>query len=111
MVKMPSAMPTPIVSYFAAERAQDPEALARCFTEKGVVRDEGGRFEGAAAIRQWNAEARERYHHTVEPISAGERDGRIVVIATVSGNFPNSPLNLEHIFLLEGDKIASLEIR
>jgi hypothetical protein len=43
--------------------------------------------------------------------SAGERDGRIVVIATVSGNFPNSPLNLEHIFLLEGDKIASLEIR
>ena len=48
MVKMPIAMPTPIASYFAAERAQDPEAVARCFTEKGVVRDEGGRFEGAS---------------------------------------------------------------
>jgi hypothetical protein len=48
MVKMPIAMPTPIASYFAAERAQDPEALARCFTEEGVVRDEGGRFEGAS---------------------------------------------------------------
>jgi hypothetical protein len=27
------------------------------------------------------------------------------------GNSPNSPVNLEHIFRLEGDKIASLEIR
>ena len=27
-----------------------------------------------------------------------------------SGNFPNSPVNLEHIFQLRGGKIASLEI-
>jgi hypothetical protein len=28
-----------------------------------------------------------------------------------SGDVPNSPFNLEHIFGREGDKIASLEIR
>jgi hypothetical protein len=50
-------------------------------------------------------------HHTVEPRSAVERDGRIVVTATVSGDFPNSPLNLEHIFRLQGDQISSLDIR
>jgi hypothetical protein len=29
----------------------------------------------------------------------------------VSGDFPNSPISLEHVFVLDGDKIATLEIR
>lgn len=33
-----------------------------------------------------------------------------MVIGRVSGNFPKSPVTLEHIFGLEGEKIASLEI-
>jgi hypothetical protein len=37
-------------------------------------------------------------------------DGKTVVTAKVSGNFPGSPLNLDHVFELHGDKIASLEI-
>jgi hypothetical protein len=49
--------------------------------------------------------------HTVEPLSAVERNGNTVVTGKVSGNFPNSPVTLEHSFRLEGDKIASLEIR
>jgi hypothetical protein len=51
------------------------------------------------------------YHHTVEPIGVVEREGTTVVTGKVSGNFPGSPVNLEHIFRLKGDKIASLEIR
>jgi hypothetical protein len=101
----------PVAAYFAAEKKADVDALARCFAEDGVVRDEGRTFEGVAAIRQWNAAARDKYHHTIEPIVAVERDGKTVVIGKVSGNFPNSPVNLEHIFGLRGDKIASLEIR
>jgi hypothetical protein len=34
-----------------------------------------------------------------------------VVLGKVSGNFPNSTVTLEHIFELDGEKIASLEIR
>lgn len=108
---MPITMPVAVAAYFAAERRRDPDAIAGCFTERGVVRDEGGRFEGPAAIRQWNAEARERYHHTVEPLSAVGGHDSIVVMATVSGDFPNSPLTLEHTFRLQGDKIFSLDIR
>ena len=33
-----------------------------------------------------------------------------MVIGKVSGNFPNSPVTLDYIFGLEGEKIASLEI-
>ncbi len=108
---MSIALPIPVAAYFAAEKIADADALARCFANDGVVQDEGGTFQGVAAIKQWNAAAREKYHHTVEPISAVARDGKTVVTGKVSGNFPNSPVNLEHIFRLEGDKIASLEIR
>ena len=105
------SLPKPVAAYFAAEKAGDADALARCFVNDGIVRDEGGTFTGAVAIRQWNAGARERYHHTVEPLSVADRDGQITVIGKVTGNFPGSPVNLEHIFRLQGDKIASLEIR
>jgi hypothetical protein len=44
-------------------------------------------------------------------ISAVERDGATIVVGRVAGDFPNSPLNLDHIFRLNGDQIASLEIR
>lgn len=104
-------LPGPVAAYFAAEEAGDADALARCFAAHGVVRDEGGVFRGVAAIREWNAAARLKYHHTVEPLTTLERDGQTVVIGKVSGDFPNSPLNLEHAFVLEGDKIASLVIR
>jgi hypothetical protein len=104
-------LPAPLADYFAAENANDPDALARCFVERGVVRDEGRTIRGLAAIKQWMDEAKRKYHHTVEPLDVVQRDGKTVVAAKVSGNFPNSPLDLEHIFGLEGGKIVSLEIR
>ena len=38
-------------------------------------------------------------------------DGKTVVTNRVAGNFPGSPVNLEFVFGVEGNKIASLEIR
>ena len=108
---MPISLPKPIAAYFAAEKAGDAGALARCFTDDGVVRDEGGTFTGTSAIERWNADARAKYHHTVVPLSVTEADGAIVVRARVAGDFPGTPLDLRHIFRLDGDEIASLEIR
>ena len=48
---------------------------------------------------------------TAGTLTVEERDGKTVVIGKVSGDFPNSPVQLQHIFGLEGDKIVSLEIR
>ncbi len=104
-------LPAPIAAYFAAEQAEDARALARCFASDGVVHDEGGTFTGTTAIEQWNANARAKYHHTIEPLSATERDGATVVTGRVAGDFPGSPVNLEHAFRLNGDKIVLLEIR
>ena len=103
-------LPKPVAAYFAAENAADARALARCFAPEGVVRDEGGSFTGRAAIERWNADARAKYHHTVGPLAATRRDGAIVVIGRVSGQFPGSPIELRHVFRLDGDEITSLEI-
>ena len=104
-------LPKPIAAYFAAENAGDAGALARCFASNGVVHDEGGSFAGKAAIERWNAAARAKYHHTVVPLSATDADGAIVVLCRVAGEFPGSPVELQHVFRLDDEAIASLEIR
>jgi ketosteroid isomerase-like protein len=104
-------LPKPIAAYFAAEKAGDAGALARCFANDGVVHDEGGSFAGRAAIERWNTTARAKYHHTVVPLSATDREGAIVVLCRVAGEFPGSPLELQHVFRLDDETIASLEIR
>ena len=105
------SLPEPIALYFAADLAGDAGAVARCFTADAVVRDEGGTFTGVGAIQQWNTQAKAKYHYTVEPLSVSAQHGAIVVIGKVAGDFPGSPINLQHIFRIAGDKIVSLEIR
>jgi hypothetical protein len=104
-------LPTPIDTYFASENARDTEGADRCFAADAIVRDEGRTVEGIAAIKAWRIETGRKYQHTVDPLSVIERDGETVVTARVSGNFPGSPLDLDHIFELDGDRIVSLEIR
>ena len=103
-------LPKPIAAYFAAEKAGDAGALAGCFANNGVVHDEGGLFTGRAAIERWNATARAKYHHTVVPLSATDGDGAVVVLCRVAGEFPGSPVELQHVFRLDDETIASLEI-
>ena len=104
-------LPTPIAIYIAAENRGDTETLVQCFAEHAVVRDEGKTIEGLAAIKQWKAETRHKYQHTIEPLASSEKDGKTIVTNRLAGNFPGSPIELEFVFTLDGHKIASLEIR
>ena len=102
-------LPGPVAAYFAADR-EDGEAVARCFTEAAVVKDEGRTHRGRAAIQNWKEEASARYQYTCEPFACERRDGTVVVTSRRTGTFPGSPVNLRFFFVLEGDTIASLEI-
>jgi hypothetical protein len=110
-MKTTIALTGPVAAFFEAERTQDVEALARCFSEHATVRDEGGTIEGPEAIKRWMKAAKAKYHHTVEPLAVSHRDGLTVVTARLEGALPNSPLELQHVFAVEGGKIVSLEIR
>ena len=102
-------LPEPVAAYFAADK-EGGEAIARYFTEAAVVKDEGRTYCGRAAIRQWKEEVSTRFQYTSEPFACEQRDGAVVVTSRLTGNFPGSPVNLRFFFVLDGDKIASLEI-
>jgi hypothetical protein len=102
-------LPTPIAAYFTADK-EGGEAVARCFTDDAVVKDEGHVYRSRVAIRQWKADVSTRYQYVSEPLACEQKDGKVVVTCRLTGNFPGSPLNLRFFFGLEGDKIASLEI-
>ena len=102
-------LPKPIAAYFTADKG-DREAVAECFTENAVVKDEGHTYQGKAVIKQWKVEASAKYQYTTEPFACEQKADKVVVTSKLTGNFSGSPVNLRFFFGLEGDKIASLEI-
>jgi NAD(P)-dependent dehydrogenase (short-subunit alcohol dehydrogenase family) len=103
-------LPAPIAEYLMPDAGDDEASTARAFAADAVVRDEGKTIEGIEAIAAWRAETRRRYKHTAEPLGVSESDGKIVVTAKVSGDFPGSPVSLDYAFELRGGRIASLGI-
>jgi hypothetical protein len=103
-------LPLPVDLYVKAENSGDVEALSECFASDATVRDESRTYEGLAAIKEWKAETKKKYNHRVAPLEIAHRDGKTVLKAKLSGNFPGSPVTLEFSFVIEEGKIALLEI-
>jgi SnoaL-like domain len=106
-IKLPAALET----YFVSENTHDTSAIERCFATDATVRDEGRSIKGIAEIKTWRFETGEKYHHSVELLAVTTLDEKVVVTGRVSGNFPGSPITLDHVFEVKGGKIVSLEIR
>jgi hypothetical protein len=108
---MPVELPRPIAAYIDAENLHDIEALSQCFAEEAVVQDEDQTIKGLAAIKKWKEETTKKYQHTMEPLGSRFEEGTVIVTNRLTGNFPGSPLDLEFVFTLEGEKISVLHIR
>jgi hypothetical protein len=102
-------IPEPIAAYFAADKA-DGAAVAACFVENAVVKDEGKTHRGRTAIAQWRTDASTKYTYTSTPFACERAGSTMIVTSHLVGNFPGSPVDLRYFFELEGDLIASLEI-
>lgn len=102
-------LPKPIAAYFSADKA-DGVAVAQCFTENAVVKDEGHSYKGHSAIKKWRTDASTKYTYTNTPFACEQKGGKTIVTSHLVGNFPGSPVDLRFFFELEGDKISSLEI-
>ena len=103
-------LPDPIARYFDADREKSAAAVADCFTDAAVVKDEGKSHAGKDAIRQWKSETSSTFSYTVEPFAIVTEDDRTIVTSHVVGDFPGSPVDLRYFFALSGGKIAALEI-
>ena len=104
-------VPEPVAAYVAAEETKDADALSRCFTEDGIVHDEGRDYRGRDSIRQWKQEVDTKYRYVLQTVNAQTHGDKVDVRARLTGEFPGSPVELDYIFKLFNDKIASLEIR
>ena len=102
-------LPDAIADYFDADQ-QHPELLARCFTPRASVKDEGHTHMGREAIQAWKTGASMKYSYTAVPCAHSHEDGVHTVRTQVAGNFPGSPVSLQYRFRLERGLIASLEI-
>ena len=107
---MASELPEIVAKYYAVEASSDYAALAQCFAETGWVGDEGRSHSGRAAIAQWMAEVKDKFHHETEPALVGIRNGKVVVSARVTGRFSGSPITLDQAFEIASGQILSLEI-
>ena len=95
--------------YLALTTDPDHDAYLAQFDDDAVVEDEGRRHEGIGAVRAWWAAVPE-VGYAVRSIEASGDGHRAVV--EVSGDFPGSPVLLEHGFGLGSDgRIRVLAIR
>jgi hypothetical protein len=104
-------VPRPVAAYLAAEAAKGAEAISYCFTEGGSVCDEGRDYRGRDSIRQWKQEVDTKYRYLLQPIDVQTHGDKVTVRVRLTGEFPGSSVELDHLFKLSNDKIASLEIR
>ena len=103
-------LPDVVQTYFNISNGGDTSRLATCFCADAKVTDENRTHQGIEAIEAWQQEARQAFNYTVEPQKATQKDGTLVVTAHLVGNFPGSPLQLNHVFLLQDGQISTLEI-
>jgi hypothetical protein len=103
-------LPRPVATYLAAEKAKDTDMLVLCFADDALVHDEDRDYRGLDAIRAWKQEAEVKYQYVMEPLDASVSGNTVKLRARLTGNFPGSPIELDHTFTLANDKIISLEI-
>jgi len=107
---MSANLPRVLADYFTATNAHDVGAMIAAFAEDATVQDEGRDHAGVAAIRAWMKETIEKYDYKAEPVESSRSGSRAVVLVSLRGNFPGSPITLQYAFTLAGQKIARLEI-
>jgi hypothetical protein len=105
-----TGLPKGIEAFFEAMNARDVDAVAACFVDGAVMKDEGRVHVGPADISGWLKTASFERHVVSTPRS-WRRDGGVdVVVASIAGNFPGSPIDLSYRFRMTGDRVSGLEI-
>src|SRR5712691_9839270 len=103
-------LPTAIALYVKLENAGYTATLSACFAPNAIVRDEDRTYEGLAAITAWKEETKQKYHHTVTPLTVAHQHGKTVLTATLTGTFPGSPVTVNFNFVREAGKIVTVQV-
>jgi hypothetical protein len=102
--------PAAVQAYLKAKLASDAEGQLATFRPHAVVLDDGNRYEGIDAIKNWTNRTQSEYTITYRVGESTTTGNRTVVAVEIDGNFPGSPVDLRFDFTLDGDRIAALTI-
>lgn len=103
-------LPDVIDTYFGISNGGDASRLAACFSADATVTDDNRTHRGIDAIRAWKHEARQAFSYRVEPLAATQEGDTLTVSTRVVGDFPGSPVTLNHTFQLEDGLISTMNI-
>jgi hypothetical protein len=103
-------LPIVITNLVKAQRSFDSAAYASCFSESGIVYDEGKNHSGRKAIEQWFTEANMKYNLIMKPLHFEGTGATGVLKTEVSGTFPGSPAVFIYNFEFDGELLQSLKI-
>jgi hypothetical protein len=103
-------LPEPVAAYYHACDVFDGTLLADCFAKDSLLVDEGQEYHGPQAVSEHILEANRNAKIKTDITACMAKNSITVVTATISGNFDGSPLPLDFIFTLNGDKIKALTI-
>lgn len=107
---MTLTLPLPLADYFTASNRHDIDAMLAPFMLDAIVKDEGETHRGTEAIRRWMQSTTDKYHAKVALKEASVTANAWRIAGVVSGDFPGSPITLHYNFMLDGNRIAKLEI-
>jgi hypothetical protein len=94
--------------YFSSANAHDIAKTLNFFSGDSVVRDEGREHRGLDAIREWLDRTNAEYNTQQNVLSISVSEDEVDVVASVSGTFPGSPIQLTSRFTIRDGKISSL---
>ncbi|RYY54953.1 MAG: nuclear transport factor 2 family protein [Chitinophagaceae bacterium] len=103
-------LPQVVTDLIDAQNSFDSSAWANCFSENGVMIEEGEPFTGRAAIQALIEETNKKYQTNMKAVEYTEESGTSVLAAECSGTFPGSPAVLKfHMQIIDG-KIQQLKV-
>ncbi|WP_251016860.1 nuclear transport factor 2 family protein [Streptomyces sp. ISL-1] len=94
-----------------AHHAHDTPTAVTAFTGDAMVIDDGGTYEGTAAIEGWLDRAATEFTYTIRLTDAQQTDTtHYLATHHLEGNFPGGTIDLRYQFTLRDDLIERLVI-
>lgn len=103
-------LPKVVTDLIQAQNTFDSAAYANCFSETGVMLEEGKEYKGRAEIQPMIDEANKKYQSVMRPLEYTEDGTKSVLSAECTGPFPGSPLILKFHFDIVDGQIAYLKV-
>lgn len=103
-------LPKVVTDLIKAQNEFDSVAYANCFSETGVMHDEGKTHTGRLEIQHMINEANKKYQSVMKPLEYTENGTASVLSAEVSGTFPGSPITLKFHFEIVEGQIQNLKV-